>query len=74
MIATTANIKVSKPKTKVLSDSSAGAVVAAAPATGAAPAAGTDLMYAKIASMSLSAKPGNKFMAVLLYSLYNLFA
>ena len=40
---TTANIKVSKPKIKVLSESSLGAS-AAAPATGAAPTAGTVLM------------------------------
>ena len=57
----------------MLSDSSLGAS-AAAPPTGAAPAAGTVLMYARIASISLSAKPGNKFIAVLLYSLYNLLA
>jgi len=37
-MATTASIKVSKPKIKVLSDSSAGAFAAAPPAAGAAPA------------------------------------
>ena len=73
--ATTASIKLSNPKTKVLSESSAGApAVAAAPPAGAAPAAGTELMYAKIASISLSVKLGNKFIAVLLYSSYNFVA
>ena len=43
IIETTAKIKVSKPNIKVLSESSLGAS-AAAPLTGAAPAAGTVLM------------------------------
>ena len=70
--ATTAKISDKIPNNKELS-SSAGAPAAAPPGV-AAPGAGTEATYFKMASISSFFKFGNWFIAVLLYSRYNLFA